>query len=419
MTALWHPFANMAEVQSAEVVIVAGDGCELLDNDGRRYLDATAALWYCAVGYGRETIAAAVAEQLRSVHAYSCFGDYATAPTLELCERLTTLLPLPDAKIFLTSGGSDAIDTAAKLARRYWSLVGRPEKQVIVSRRHAYHGMHAYGTSLGGIPANTEGLGRLVPDTINVAHDSIDELESVLASRRSNVAAVIGEPVIGAGGVLPPADGYWQQVAALCRAHDVLLIADEVITGWGRLGRWFGCERFGFEPDMLVFAKGITSGYVPLGGVAVGPRVQEPFWSKEGAWFRHGYTYSGHAAACAGAMANLDILEDEVLVERVAGLEKHFAAAVSSLAGHQCIRETRAIGLMAAIELDAALLAEDPSILGRAVAACRDHGVLTRALRGCALHLSPAFCITPQQIDAIVDGIGCALDEVAVWAPVR
>jgi adenosylmethionine-8-amino-7-oxononanoate aminotransferase len=408
----------MAEVQSAEFAIVEGDGCELVDRDGRRYLDATAALWYCDVGYGRDAIAVAVAAQLRRLHAYSCFGEYVSAVTLELCERLTQLLPVPDAKIFLTSGGSDAIDTAAKLARRYWSLVGRPDKQVIVSRRHAYHGMHAYGTSLGGIPANTDGFGPLVPGTVNVAHDSIEELEAVLERMGSDsVAAVIGEPVIGAGGVLPPPDGYWQHVAALCRDRDVLLIADEVITGWGRLGRWFGCERFGIEPDMLVFAKGITSGYVPLGGVAVGPRVQEPFWSNGGAWLRHGYTYSGHATACAAAMANLDILEDEGLVERVATLEQPLAAAVSSLAEHLLVSETRSIGLMAAVELDSAVLTQDPEILERTVAACRRHGVLTRALRGCALHISPAYCVTLDQIDFMMGVLRRALDEVTVCAP--
>ena len=244
--------------------------------------------------------------------------------------------------MFLTSGGSDAVDTAAKLARRYWHAVGRPEKLVLIGRRHAYHGMHAWGTSLGGIPANLEGMGTLVPDVVHVEPDSVEELAAAIDRVGSErVAAFIGEPVVGAGGVIPPPDGYWEGVAELCSKHDLLLVADEVITGFGRLGRWFGCERFGFTPDLLVFAKGVTSGYMPLGGVIVGPRVQEPFWSGDGISFRHGYTYSGHAAACAAALSNLDILERERLVERVNALEHVFAAKVHSLAEHPLVGDAR------------------------------------------------------------------------------
>jgi adenosylmethionine-8-amino-7-oxononanoate aminotransferase len=218
--------------------------------------------------------------------------------------------------------------------------------------------------------------------------------------------------VIGAGGVLPPPDGYWAAVADLCRAHDVLLIADEVITGFGRLGSWFGCGRFGLEPDLLVFAKGITSGYMPLGGVVVGPRVQEPFWSGEGTWFRHGYTYSGHAAACAAGLANLEILERERLVERVVELEPQLAEQVHALRDHSLVSETRVIGLTAAVELEAEALASEPALVDRVVARARDHGVLTRSLRGSALHVSPPFVITSQQIGALVDGFRDALDDV-------
>ena len=280
----WHGFANMANMTSAdEVVIVRGEGCEVLDRDGRRYLDATAGLWYCNVGYGRPEIAEAVERQIRELPAYSTFGLYANEPTLRLCERVSELAPLPDGKVFLTCNGSDAVDTAAKMVRRYWNEMGRPEKRIIVGRDFAYHGMDAYGTSLAGIPANVEGYGQLVPSVAQVAYDSVEALaEELERLGPDNVAAFIGEPVIGAGGVYPPPGDYWPKVAQLCRENDVLLIADEVITGFGRLGRWFGCERYRFEPDLLVFAKGVTSGYVPLGGVVVGPRVQEPFWSGSG-----------------------------------------------------------------------------------------------------------------------------------------
>src|SRR5436190_18901194 len=259
--------------------------------------------------------------------------------------------------------------------------------------------MHAWGTSLGGIPANVEGLGTLVADVVHVEANSVEELAAAIERLGpERVAAFIGEPVVGAGGVIPPPEGYWPAVAAVCREHDVLLIADEVITGFGRLGHPFGCERFGVTPDLLTFAKGVTSGYMPLGGVVVGPRVQEPFWTGEGIWFPHGYTYSGHAAACAGALANLEILEDERLLGRVGELEPVFADAVHSLRDHPLVAETRAIGLVGAVELAPAVLERTPKLVDRAVALAREHRVLTRGLRACALHVSPPFVVTREQI---------------------
>jgi adenosylmethionine-8-amino-7-oxononanoate aminotransferase len=401
----------MAEVSGGELVIVRGRGCEVFDREGRRYLDATAGLWFCNVGYGRDEIAAAVERQLRKLPAYSTLGVYANEPALEFSERVARLVPLEHAKVFLTCGGSDAIDTAMKLARRYWSAVGRPEKRIIIGRRYAYHGMHAFGTSLGGIEANLEGLGELVPAVAHVDAVTVDGLAGeVERLGPDRVAAFVGEPVMGTGGVIPPPEGYWPSVADLCRQYDILLISDEVITGFGRLGRWFGCERFAFTPDMIVFAKGVTSGYLPLGGVAVGPRVQEPFWSGNGTWFRHGYTYSGHAAACVAALVNLDILVRERLIERVAELEPLFCRRVSALANHPLVLATRGIGLMGAVQLDPAALERDPLLAERIVLLARSEGILTRTLRLSSLHLSPAFTISPEQIDVLVNGLSRALD---------
>jgi adenosylmethionine-8-amino-7-oxononanoate aminotransferase len=339
---------------------------------------------------------------------YSAFGLTATRPALDLTERIAALAPIDDAKVFLSSGGSDAVDTAAKLARRYWSAIGKPEKVVLIGRSYAYHGMHAFGTTLGGIPANVEGLGDLVTDVAHVDALSVEALETELERiGPDRVAAFIGEPVVGAGGVIPPPDDYWPRVAEVCRTNDVLLIADEVITGFGRLGRWFGCERFGFTPDLLVFAKGVTSGYQPLGGVVVAQRIQEPFWTGEGTWFRHGYTYSGHAAACAAALANLDILEREKLVERVAELEPKLTAAVRSLDDHALVDETRAVGLLGAIELK-----DKTGLVDRVVARARELGVLARAIRGCAVQLSPPFTISKAEIDEITAVLRQALDDV-------
>ena len=417
-TRFWHGFADMHVVAEREIVFRRGEGVWLEDVEGRRYLDATAALWYCNVGLGRREIAEAVAEQLVRLAAYSSFGPYTTEPTLALAERLAALAPIDDAVVFLGSGGSDAVDTAAKLARRYWDVEGRSEKRVIVSREHSYHGMHAFGTGLAGIPANRAGYGGpLVEAVENVPVADTAALAELLERRGSEVAAFIGEPVVGAGGVIPPEPGYWAEVNRLCREHDVLLIADEVITGFGRTGVLFGTQRYGIEPDMVTFAKGVTSGYIPLGGVLVGPRVQAPFWDEPtGAVFRHGYTYSGHAAACAAAMANLDLIERDGLVERVASLEPVLARALGALADAPLVSTVRLVGLMAAVQLDEAAFAADPGLPDRVVAAAWRHGVLTRVLRGGALQISPAFVITSEEIGLLADGLRRALEDVASGA---
>ncbi len=415
-TRFWHGFADMHDVATHEVVFRRGDGAWIEDVDGRRYLDATAGLWYCAVGYGRREIADAAAAQMTELAAYSCFGGYTTDTTLRLADRLAALSPIDDAVVFLGSGGSDAIDTAAKLVRRYWDVVGRPEKRVIVSREHGYHGMHAWGTSLAGIPGNKAGYGgTIIDEVVTVGVNDLESLGALFERRGSEIAAFVGEPVTGAGGVIPPEDGYWPEVQRLCREHDVLLVADEVVCGFGRTGRWWGSTRYGIEPDLITFAKIVTSGYLPLGGVLVGPRVAAPFWDDPipGAVFRHGYTYSGHATACAAALANLDIIEREGLVERVVALEPILAAEVGRLSAHPLVGEVRSVGLMAAVELRADILARDPGILERTIARARHHGVVTRGLRGVALHVSPTFVIDEAEIRLLVDGFGAALDDVA------
>jgi putrescine---pyruvate transaminase len=418
MTRLWHPFADMAVVKNAEVVIERGDGAVVWDEQGREYIDARGGLWYCAAGHGRGEIADAAADQMRRLAAYDTFERLANRPALDLADRVSELSPLDDAAVFFTSGGSEAVDTAAKLARRYWHALGRPEKQLIVHRRHAYHGMNAYGTSLAGIPSNREGFGRLIPDVAVVSDEDPAELAALLEERADQVAAFIGEPVIGAGGILHPQPGYWDAVQDLCRRHDVLLIADEVITGFGRLGRWFGSERLGIAPDLITCAKAITSGYLPLGAVIASARVQEPFFSSPGTMFRHGFTYSGHPTACAAAIANLDLMQRERLVERVAELEPVLAEAVAPLTGAPLVSEVRAgLGLLAAIEIDPAVRAADPGIVDRIVHACRDQGVLTRGLAGRALQISPPYVITRAQLDSMAAGMAAAIGAVAAATP--
>ena len=410
-TRLWHPFAAMGKVDGHELVLTRGEGCRVWDVDGNEYLDGTAGLWFANVGHGREEIAEAVATQLSTLAAHHVFGDHANEPALELAARVADLAPLPDAAVFFGCGGGEAIDTAGKIARRYWALAGQPERTVIVSRQFAYHGTNAYGTSLSGIPAVRDGYGTLVGDVAEVPHDDAAALERTLDELEGRVAAFVGEPVIGAGGVIPPRDGYWPEVERLCRERDVLLIGDEVICGFGRLGRWFGCERYGFTPDLLTCAKGITSGYMPLGAVVASGRVREPFWAADAAPFLHGSTYAGHPAACIAGLVNLDILEREQLVERVATLEPVLRELLDHLGAVPGVAETRSAGLAGAVEVDGDLLAAHPTLLPTVLAAARTHGVLTRVIRGVALQISPPFVVTETELRAIVGGIEAALRE--------
>ena len=416
-TRFWHGFADMHVIKDTEVVIASGDGAVITDTNGRDYIDATAALWFCNAGYGRREIADAVAEQLAILPGYSSFGAYTTDATLRAAERLTALSPIPNSVVFLGSGGSDAIDTATKLARRYWDVVGKPNKTLLVSREHSYHGMHAMGTSLGGIPALRNGYGGepFINEVVHVPALDVDAVARVFDQRRDEVAAFVGEPVIGAGGVIPPTETYWREISELCRRYDVLLIADEVITGFGRMGTWWATQRFGIQPDMITFAKGVTSGYMPLGGVLVNERIRAPFWDEPiaGAVFRHGYTYSGHSGAAAAALANLDIIEREGLVDRVARLEPILATAVRRLEGAPLVGEIRTVGLTAAVAIAPAVLEKEPATPDKVVAAALRHGVASRVLRAHAIHISPPFVITEDQIDRMVDGIGNALEDVA------
>ncbi len=415
--ALWNAFANMSSLAGHAVTIVRGAGSTVFDDRGRPYLDALASLWYCNVGHGRAELADAAATQMRQLAAYQTFEPFSNQPAEALARRIVDLAPMPGAKVFLTpGGGSDAVDTAAKLARSYWRALGQESKQVTIARSHAYHGMNAYGTSLGGIPANTDPFVPLVSHVEHVAWDDAPALEKAIETAGAGrVAAFFCEPVIGAGGVYPPPEGYLASVREICRRHDVLFIADEVITGFGRTGAWLASERFGLDPDLITTAKGLSSGYAPIGAVIASARVAEPFWRPGSAEvFRHGYTYSGHPTACAVASANLDLIEREQLVARVAGLEPVLARALAPLAGHDLVGEVRAgTGLLAAVEIAESARAADPGIGPRLVADIRERGVITRLLRGVALQISPPFVITEEEIARITEVFTAAFDAAA------
>lgn len=414
MTRLWHPFAQMGSVQSGEFVVERGEDVWVWDSEGRRYFDATASLWYANVGHGRGEIREAIARQLERIEAYSTFGDFATEPAIQLAERLAALTTVDDARVFLTSGGGDSIDTAAKLARRYWFEIGQPDRTHMISREHGYHGTHGFGTSLGGIPANRHGSGPLIEDQSVVAHDSVEALEAAIREiGPERVAAFFVEPVIGAGGVYPPPEGYIEGVAAVCKRHGVLLVVDSVICGFGRLGTWFGPERWDVKPEMIIFAKGVTSGYLPLAGVVISERVAEPFWSTPGrAPFRHGPTFSGHAACCAAGLANIEILEREGLISRGQELEGDLLAALAPLADHPLVAEVRGgTGLLAAIELTPEFLERLPGAPWQAYLRCQDAGVILRPLvRGLAV--SPPLIITRDEILTIADAMRAGLDAL-------
>jgi putrescine aminotransferase len=413
VTQFWHPFADMSVVSSGEFVVERGEDVWIFDRDGRRYLDASASLWYANVGHGRAEIADAVRAQMAQLEAYSAFGDFANEPALRLTERLSSLAPIGDARVFLTTGGGDAIETAAKLARQYWAAKGKPHRAHLLSREAGYHGTNGFGTSLGGIESNRAGFGPLVASTSTVPYNSLEALEEKIHELGPEcVAAFFCEPVIGAGGVLPPPDGYMEGAAALCAETGVLFVVDSVICGFGRLGSWFGIERWSIEPDMITFAKGVTSGYLPLGGVIISPEVAEPFWS-ETAWpLRHGATYAGHASCCAAGLANLDILERENLIPRGAELERPLLEALTPLADHPLISEVRGgVGMMAALEVH-------PDARRRGVSsdqiaeALREKGTIARPLLGRSIAYSPPLTITDEHLAHITKTTQEALDAI-------
>ena len=416
MSAFWHPFSDMHAVETdRELVVDRGEGVHVWDEEGRRYLDATASLWYCNVGYGRDEIADAAQAQLRRLPAYSTFGDFSNRPAIELAERVRALAPVEDSKVFLTSGGSDSIDTATKMARRYWQLLGETERTLLITREHAYHGMHIAGTSLAGIEANAAGHGPLVGDVAKVGWDSPTALrDAIAAAGPERVAAFFCEPVIGAGGVFAPPEGYLEEVRAICRETGVLFVADEVITGFGRTGDWFASSRWDLGPDIVTSAKGITSGYLPMGAVIAAPWIAEPFWRKGAGMWRHGYTYSGHAAAAAAALANLDIMERESLPKRALELEGDLAEALAPLAEHPLVGGVRSgTGVLAAVQFAADALEAEPTLPGRVVAASRQSGILTRALGIGALQISPPLVIDAGELNELREGLRSALDAAS------
>ena len=390
-----HAFTK--PTRSEFISLVRGEGARVYDARGREYIDAMASLWYCAVGHGRREIADAVARQMTTLESYSNFDPFTTEITDRLADRIVGLAPLADARVFFCGSGSEAVDSAMKLVRQAHVLAGRAQRTVILSRMRGYHGANYGGTSAQGLPLNKAGWGPLVGDVEQVAADDIEALSVAMSKHGERLAAVLIEPVQGAGGVYPPPPGYLRSVRELCDKHGAYLIFDEVITAFGRLGTWFGAQAFDVVPDVLCFAKAVTSGYVPLGGVLVNGRVRAPLESDPSFILRHGYTYSGHASTCAAAIANLDILEREGLLARALRIGARLESGLVALRNDGLITEVRGTGGMWA----AGVLPGHDAQKIRDIAL--DNGVIVRGIGAETNAFCPPLVITDDELSRVLD----------------
>jgi putrescine aminotransferase len=434
-----HPFTDFQGLaKKGSRIITRADNIYLWDSDGHKILDAMSGLWCVNVGYGQEALAEAAAKQMRELPFYNAFFQTATPPAIALAELLAEVTPPQFRHVFFSGSGSEGNDTVVRMVRRYWDLLGQPQRSVIISRNNAYHGSTMAGASLGGMSGMHAQGGLPIPGIVHIEQPywwehgrtqglSRDEFglvaarwleDRILAVGPDRVAAFIGEPVQGAGGVIIPPATYWPEVQRICDKYGVLLVSDEVICGFGRTGRWFGCETFGFKPDLMTFAKGVTSGYVPLGGVMVGERIAKVL-IEQGGEFNHGYTYSGHPVACAVALANIGLVQSLGLVERVqSDVGPYLAEGFRSLAEHPLVGDAETCGLMGALLLvkDKATGAAFADEVGIGMV-CRGHcfreGLIMRAV-GDRMIIAPPLVITRAQVDEMLALIRRCLD--LTWA---
>ncbi len=399
-SAFLHPFAK--PTRESFIRIVRGDGAMVWDADGNALVDGMASLWYCAIGHGRAEMADAVSRQMLQLEAYSCFDPFTNEPAEQLAAELHEIAPMVDARVFFCSSGSESIDSAMKLARIAHVQAGQPQRKLIISRIRGYHGVAYGGTSAQGIAPNRENFGPFVGDVVQVPADDIEALATLMSEHGNEIAAVLTEPVQGAGGIHPPTDGYLASLRKLCDQHGAFLIFDEVITGFGRLGSWFAAHHYDVRPDMVTFAKAVTSGYQPLGGVLVGPAVRAGLEADPDFFLRHGFTYSGHPTACAAGLANLAIIRREGLVERATHVGARLRNGLEALASDGTIHHARGVGAMWA----AGLHPHQNSMTVRD--AMLANGVITRAINADSVTFCPPLVITDLQIDQIIDALAAA-----------
>ena len=430
-----HPFTDFKALSDKGARIIRrAEGIYLWDSDGHKILDAMSGLWCVNVGYGQRALIDAAARQMAELPFYNAFFQTATPPAIELAELLAEVTPPQFRHVFFSGSGSEGNDTVVRMVRRYWDILGQPQRQVIISRHNAYHGSTMAGASLGGMGGMHAQGGLPIPGIVHIeqphwwqngrpqglSREDFGRVaagwleQKILEIGADKVAAFIGEPVQGAGGVIVPPESYWPEIQRICDQYGILLVSDEVICGFGRTGHWFGCERFGFKPDLMTFAKGVTSGYVPLGGVMVGERVARVLIERGGE-FTHGYTYSGHPVACAVALANIRLIRQLKLVEHVHDdVGPYLAAQFEGLAAHPLVGEVQTCGLMGALQLVKDPLRGTPFASELEVGmVCRGHcfasGLIMRAV-GDRMIIAPPLVITRAQIDEMMALIRRCLD---------
>ena len=427
-----HPFTDYKSLaKEGTNVIVKADGAHLTNTDDKQFLDAMSGLWCVNVGYGRKNLAEVAYKQMQELPYYNSFFKTATAPSIELAQQLAEIAPNDLNHAFFSSSGSEANDTVVRMVRRYWDLKGKPNKKTFISREYAYHGSTMTGVSLGGMTAMhaqggmMPGFEHVMPPywykyggdmspeefgmhTANKIEEKINEIGA------ENIAAFIGEPIQGAGGVIIPPDSYWPRVQEICTQHDILLVVDEVICGFGRTGEWFGSDTYNIKPDIITMAKGISSGYIPLSGIMVGDRVTETLVD-EGGEFYHGYTYSGHPVACAVAIENIKIIREENLIENSRKTSVYLKERMNEIADHPLVGEVRMKSFIGAVELvkdkDKREMFEETGVVG---GICRDYcienGLVMRAVRD-GMIFCPPLIFNNNHIDELVDKLKKSLDQ--------
>ena len=430
-----HPFTNMAELNmNGTRVISRAKGIHVYDSEGKEYLDAMAGLWCVNIGYGRPELGQVAKDQMDQLSYYNTFFQTSHPPAIELAEKLAQLAPHDLDHIFFASSGSEANDTNIRLVRHYWTCLGRPEKKILISRENAYHGSSLGSGSLGGMASMHAQGGMPIPDVVHINQpywygeggdqspeefglQRARELEKIIEKYGSNkIAAFIAEPIQGAGGVIIPPASYWPEIQRICRENEILIIVDEVICGFGRLGQWFGSQKFSIRPDIITVAKGLSSGYQPIGGSIISKKIAETLENTVGE-FAHGYTYSGHPVATAVALENLRIIEEERIIDKVANeVGPYLENKWKALEDHPLVGEARINGLIGALELCPDKHSRKPfkategtvGLITREI--CLDNGLIMRHV-GDKMIISPPLVIEKSEIDKLAELIWQSLDE--------
>lgn len=429
-----HPFTDHHDMHRRGARIITGaENIYIYDSDGNKYLDAMSGLWCVNIGYGRTELAEVAKIQMEQLPYYNSFFQTSQVPAIELAELLAKVTPPQFNRVFFGCSGSDGNDTVVRLARYYWQLNDQPQRTVIVSRKNAYHGSTIAGASLGGMQAMHAIGGMPIPDIEHVdqpyfyreggdmspeefgIHAAQSLEKKILELGADRVAAFIGEPIQGAGGVIVPPDSYWPEIQRICKKYDILLVADEVICGFGRTGEWFGSNTYNIEADLMTMAKGLSSGYQPIGAVMISDRIAEII-DMEGKEFTHGYTYSGHPVACAVALRNVQILRDERIIESARdNVMAYFYRKIRQFDDHPLVGEVRVKGFLGALELvkDKATKETFDDDGGAGIVCrniCADNGLIMRAV-GDSMIMCPPLIISRTQIDEMAEKIGMSLDQ--------